>query len=158
MVADPLAACELQDAMPVQSTLGAEVHIFDTRRVAQSGELHEPRDSLVVANRLFPVEQQREPLVKGQRGEIGYAALFIERGGHAREFERAQGCERLFDQQGASVRVSASGRDASTTVVSWSSSAAPRTCACVAGSRVDGVMAVCWIVSSAVAKMDLTER
>jgi len=80
--------------------------------------LEEPGEPLVVADGVFPVEQQREPFVKRERGEIGHAALFLERGGHAREFERVQRGERLFDQHVGAVSARVSG--ASTTVVSWS--------------------------------------
>jgi hypothetical protein len=37
---------------------------------------------------LLALEEQREPLLEGEGGEIGDAALFVERRGHTMQLER----------------------------------------------------------------------
>ena len=68
-----------------------------------SRQLQEAREPTVVAHGLFALEQQGEAVVEGEGGQIGDAALFVECGGHAGEFERVEGREGLFDQHEDSV-------------------------------------------------------
>ena len=110
---DPVAGGELQKAMSLQAARRAEVHILDARRLAQPCELEQPREPTVVPHGLFAFEQERQTLLKRERGEIGQPALFIEGRRHAWEFERVQRTESLFEEHQALVierrRVASSG-------------------------------------------------
>jgi hypothetical protein len=80
----------------------AEVDVLDARGDTEARELEEPREPAVGARRLFALEQEGEAILEAERGDIGHAALFLERGGHAGEAERVQEGERLFNQHARS--------------------------------------------------------
>ena len=68
------------------------------RRLANFKRRHEP---LVLALDRLAIDQQREPLLEGERGNVGLLALLLERLGHAGEPERDQAllggmCEHCF--------------------------------------------------------------
>jgi hypothetical protein len=114
VLADPVSAGKLQDARFVEPALRPVVDVFDARAaVAEARELEEAREAAVVPDRLLAFQQQGQAFVEGERGEIGLAALFVEGRGHAEQFERVQGRERLFDQH-----TSSEGREHDTSTVS----------------------------------------
>jgi hypothetical protein len=68
VLSDPLAARELQKRAALEAPLRAEVHVFDTRRMAKAGELQESRELPVVPGPLFALEQEREAVFEGEGG------------------------------------------------------------------------------------------
>ena len=100
MVPDPVAGGEAEEDTAIQAALRAEVDVLDTRGVAETGDLEEPREAAVAAREALALEEQREAVLEGETGEIGHALLFFERVGHAGEAERVQEVERLLHQHG----------------------------------------------------------
>jgi hypothetical protein len=52
----------------------------------QSRELQQPRESSILARDVFAFQEEREPIFKIQRDDIGLSPLFVESFRHRREF------------------------------------------------------------------------
>jgi len=119
VLTDPVPRCESHDEGAIESALGAEVHVLDTGGEAKACELEEPRKAAVLSRCTLSFQEEREPLLEGEPGEIGYAPLLLQRLGHPGEAERVQEVERLLGQHGRSPvaggRASGSSSSASVT-------------------------------------------
>ena len=85
---DPVAGDELLEQRPVEAARRFVVDILDDGGLAQAGEPQAAIEPLVLALGRLAVDQQGEPLLEGERGDIGLSSLFVERLGHAGEPER----------------------------------------------------------------------
>ena len=87
---DPVAGDELVEQRLVETARRLHVDILDDGRLAQAGELQSGDEPLVLALDGLAVDHQREPLLEGERGDVGLSPLLLQRLGHAGEPERDQ--------------------------------------------------------------------
>jgi hypothetical protein len=100
--ANPIATGETKDGGAVQPTLCTEVDVLDARRHTEAGELQEAGEAPIGARGPLAFEQETEAVFEAQRRDVGDTALFLEGLGHARESERVEEREGLFNEHAAS--------------------------------------------------------
>ena len=109
---DPVARGEPDEDTAVEPAFDAEVHVLQTRRLAEAGELQQARKPAIVAQQVLPLEEEREPLLEGEPRDIRDAALLLEGVGQPREAQGVEQVERLLhqhDQASPTARESSSG-------------------------------------------------
>jgi len=100
-VADPVAAGQGRDQVPVQAAAGAPVDVLHAGRAdLEPGRLQQPRHALAVAPVELALHQQRQALIEGQRlgGVLGGGVG--ERGDHAVQAQAAQLVQGVLLQHG----------------------------------------------------------
>ena len=105
---NPLAGREAQELRFVEAPFRAKIHIFNRRRVPQSRELQEARESPILARALFALEEQREAIFEIERDDIGRPPLLVEGVGHGGEFQAMQQVGGLLGEHYASPAMSES--------------------------------------------------
>ena len=90
---DPVAGDELVEQCLVEAARRLHVDILDDGVLAQAGEAQAADQPLVLALGGLAVDQQREPLLEGKRGDVGLSLLFLEGLRHAGEPERDEAVE-----------------------------------------------------------------
>jgi hypothetical protein len=71
MLADPLAARELEEESTVEAAVGAEVDVLDDSRLAQPGLAQTAGELLVLAAGRFTIDEQPEPILAAEFAGIG---------------------------------------------------------------------------------------
>lgn len=98
MLTDPVPSGQLEEMRAIEPALDAEVDVFDARRVAEAGDVQEPREPTVVAAELLALEEEGEAVLEGERREVGNPGLLLKGLGHAGEAQRVEERERLLHE------------------------------------------------------------
>jgi hypothetical protein len=87
LAADPIAIDELGEEGAIDASRCAQIDIFDDCGLPQRGELQAHDEPFVLPLGRFAIDHQAEPLLEGERGDVGLAELIVEGLGHAGEPE-----------------------------------------------------------------------
>src|SRR5712691_9904195 len=87
MPIDPIAGNELLEQRLVEPARRLEVDVLSHGVLAQARESQSAHESFVLALGGLAVDQEREPLIEVERGDVGLLALFLQRLCHADEAE-----------------------------------------------------------------------
>ena len=90
LAVDPVAGGQLVEQRAVEAARRPQIDVLDDGLLPQGGEPQAGDQPLVLALGRLAVEQQRQPLLEGQRRDVGLSALIIERLGHAGQPEGEQ--------------------------------------------------------------------
>jgi len=96
VVSDPVAAGEAEKDTAIQPTLHPEVYVFDTRCLAEAGDLDQSREPAVAARHVLTLQEQSQALLESQAREIRHAVLFFEGVRHAGQPQGVKQVERLL--------------------------------------------------------------
>jgi hypothetical protein len=108
---DPVAGGELEKKGPVETAHGAVVDVFDTGGMAQLGGAGSGFEALLLAQRFFLFEEQRQPFGVFETARFGLAGEVLEALGHAVKAEAMQQIEGWMGQHaGCSFNGSNRGR------------------------------------------------
>lgn len=83
MLADPVAAGELEEEPAVEAARRLELDILDTGVVAQSGGANPVLEALLTAHRALAFEQEGKPVDMFEGAAFGLGLKFLEASGHA---------------------------------------------------------------------------
>ena len=90
---DPLAGDELLEQRLVEAARCLRVDVLDDSVLSQLCEAQAVHQPLVLALGRFAIDEQREPLLEGKRGDVGLSLLFVECARHAGQSERDEAAQ-----------------------------------------------------------------
>jgi hypothetical protein len=85
---DPLAGDEPLEQRLIEAARRLHVDVLDDGVLPQLGEAQAVHQSLVLPFGCFPVDEQSEPFVKAECGDVGLPLLFIQGLSHAGQPQR----------------------------------------------------------------------
>ena len=111
LAADPVTIDELGEEGALDAARRAQIDILDDCGLAQASELQARDEPFVVPLGDLAIDHQAEPLLEGERGDIGLALLIVEGFGHAGEPEGGEAFMGVVDEHEVSfLLVSGSSR------------------------------------------------
>jgi hypothetical protein len=102
-VSDPVALGQFQDGSFGEAAGGGEVDIFHAGVVREASLFEDSVEARVFSPGAFPVDQESEPVLKGEVGILRGQSLFLHALAHAVEFESREFVQkRLLEHEGFS--------------------------------------------------------
>lgn len=87
---DPGTGGESQHETLVEAAGTAVLDVLRGGGKRQPGQLQQPRESAILAARIFAFDQECDAVLKGQRPDVGHDRLFFECDRHAEQLQFAQ--------------------------------------------------------------------